>query len=339
MALQSDKIFSQRVRLHLTQKNQYYYKKLHLNLSGNNDGVSVPINATSNLIFQHNNTEHLAKFLGEDISKDSVAQYMWSEACRKHQVAMKSGATAVSHCPIFIRLGLVIRKKMGYTGGLCDLLAKAFGLPTDRLLNDYEIPSANDPDGMMYKNIKRESEVFNRSNPGMDPLHHDRRVIVSYDAMSCKGRFVVGHHNNEMIGVAKDAFDKDIILSEMQEQLAMDQDGFETLEHYEKTKENSAKKPDPVPLAKHFLVLIATTISASAKHKHTFLVARYGLKTIDADRVNEVLTKSFIAIAKDGWIAIQVAGDGASENRSYCKRAATITTRELFDGHYDEDTL
>ena len=156
--------------------------------------------------------------------------------------------------------------------------------------------------------------------------------------MSCKGRLVVGYHNNEMVGVAKDAFNKDIILAELEERSAMDEDGDETPEHSKKCQEEAKEKKATIPsLAKHFLVVIATTISASAKHKHTFLVARYGLSSIDADYLDDVLGKSYIALAKDGWIAVQVTGDGASENRSYFKKKATISARDVFDGHYDEE--
>ena len=90
-------------------------------------------------------------------------------------------------------------------------------------------------------------------------------------------------------------------------------------------------------IAKHFLVIIATTLSASAKHKHTFLVARYGLKKVDEECIYEALTKSYIALAKDGWVAVKVSGDGASENRSYFKKAATLSARDVFDGIYDGD--
>ena len=53
--------------------------------------------------------------------------------------------------------------------------------------------------------------------------------------------------------------------------------------------------------------------------------------------LDKVLTEAYLALASDGWITVQVAGDGASENRSYNKLAATITARQLFDGFYIDE--
>ena len=55
--------------------------------------------------------------------------------------------------------------------------------------------------------------------------------------------------------------------------------------------------------------------------------------------LDKVLTEAYLAPARgrDGWIAVQVAGDGASENRSYNKMAATLTAREVFDGFYIDE--
>ena len=337
MSLQQTKIDDQRHKLELTQKQKKYYKDLYKDLSDKGKGVKVPINDTTKAIFSHENTKHLEEWLGGDITKKSTAKYLFEEACRKHKVAEQSGATAVQHCPLTYRLGIVIRKKMGYAGGLYDLVAESMGLPTDRSLNEYVIPSSNDADGIMYKNIRQDADLFEKNNPDLDPLHFSRCGIVSYDACSVKGRLVVGYHNHELVGYGHDAFEKDIILSELEEMTAAADDGFESEEHIAKTAEDASKKPSVPPLAKHFLVVIFTTISASAKHKHTFLVARYGLTSIDAMCLDKVLTEAYLALARDGWITVQVAGDGASENRSYNKLVATITARELFDGFYIDD--
>ena len=95
--------------------------------------------------------------------------------------------------------------------------------------------------------------------------------------------------------------------------------GFKSEEHIVQTAKDATKKTSIPPLTKHFLVVIFTPISASAKHKHTLLVARYGLTSIDAMCLDKVLTEAYL-------IAVQVAGDGASENHSYNKMA-TLTGR------------
>ena len=60
---------------------------------------------------------------------------------------------------------------------------------------------------------------------------------------------------------------------------------------------------------------------------------------IDAGFLDGVLTKAYIAVTKDGWIVVRVTGDGASENCSYFKRTETISVRDVFDGHYDKESL
>ena len=97
-SLKQRKIKSQREQIKLTNKNRDYYKQLHLNNSNRKNGVSVDINDTTDAVFNYENTEHFAKFLGEEVSENSISQYLFKEACRKQQIAKKSGLTAVTHC-------------------------------------------------------------------------------------------------------------------------------------------------------------------------------------------------------------------------------------------------
>ena len=337
---QQSKINDQKKTIDNERKKKDYWKKKYDKMSNDKNGVNVPMNEASKAIFNHEGTAHLEEWLKNEPSKKSTAKYIFEEACRKHKVAEQSGAKAVRHCPLTYRLGIIIRKKMGYAGGLYDLVAESLGLPCDRSLNEYTIPNSTDPDGIMYSSIAREADLYRKNNPPeKQSFHFDQHVFVAFDSMSVKGRVVVGYHTNEIVGFGHDAFEEDILMSELEDLEATGGDGLETEEHKAKTAEKESKKPTVPPLAKHFLVVIATTTSASATHKHTFLVARYGLTTMDEARIDKVLTECYLALAREGWIAVQTSGDGASENRAYFKNAATITAREVFDGHFPDEDL
>ena len=95
----------------------------------------------------------MAEVLRKEVSKDSLAHYVIAESVRRHKVANNIGKTAVRHCPLTMRLAILVRSKMGFSGRLYDLLATVMGLPTDRTLQQYTIPTTNQPDGMLINNI------------------------------------------------------------------------------------------------------------------------------------------------------------------------------------------
>ena len=133
---------------------------------------------------------------------------------------------------------------MGYKGGLYNLVAKVCGLPSDRQIRRYNISNSNTPDGFMKANVAMAQERFEEQNPGADRFDWRRHVTVALDSMHTKGRFEVNHHTNQLVGVANDAFDKNIIKDE--------------LKVLEKSGDENEKMIIP-EMAKHFLVFIATT--------------------------------------------------------------------------------
>ena len=113
------------------------------------EGVSVPVNESSSNFFGEDMLPHLEEFLSKDVLKDSLAAYIMRESIRNHQLAKEKGRKAIRHCPLFIRLGLIVRQRIGYAGGMYDLLAASFDLRLDRTLCEYRIPGTNDPDGII----------------------------------------------------------------------------------------------------------------------------------------------------------------------------------------------
>ena len=76
----------------------------------------------------------MAEVLRKEVSKDSLAHYVFAESVRKHKVAKDIGKTSVRHCPLTIRLAILVRSKMGFSGGLYDLLATVTSEDRIRLL-------------------------------------------------------------------------------------------------------------------------------------------------------------------------------------------------------------
>ena len=62
------------------------------------------MNEASVSIFSDEVASNLDTFLSEDVTKSSLAKYVFLESFKKHKVARDSGVTSVRHCPITIRL-------------------------------------------------------------------------------------------------------------------------------------------------------------------------------------------------------------------------------------------
>ena len=90
----------------------------------------------SDSIFSDKGASNLDMFLSKDVTKSSLAKYIFLESIKRHNISRASGVISVRHCPIAIKPGALIRSKMGYSGGLYDLVASALGLPTDHRLQD-----------------------------------------------------------------------------------------------------------------------------------------------------------------------------------------------------------
>ena len=337
-SLINQKAVKQAEKIHSLRSS--YHGKLYRKWS-HRHGVSVHMNEASDSIFSDEVAANVVTFLSEDVTKSSVAKYVFLESVRKHKVARASGVTSVNHCPIAVRLGALIRGKMGYSGGLYDLVASALGLPTDRRLQDYTIPTTNEPDGLLLANILREAELFDQRNPNAGPFDWERHVSLAFDAMTCKGSFVVNYHTNEIVGLGVDCMKLNVILKELKEIEKFDKSDKELEEDAAGNKtEESVEVPEP---AKHFLIFAATTWSPTAQNgkpsRHQFVCARYGLGSIDANFLIPVIRKIILHLSLYGFLVDTIAGDGASENRSAFKTLATLTAYEVLKGHYPADLL
>ena len=141
--------------------------------------------------------------------------------------------------------------------------------------------------------------------------------------MHLEGRFGVSQ-TNQLVGVADDAFENDIIANELK---VLDENDGQTEE-------------EPVrlqTLAKHFLVMIATTWAPDRKIQ--FLVGHWSLKTITAAWLARTLLSVIATIAFYGFIVDQLGTNGAGENRFAFKTLYTISTKELLETKYLPEDL
>ncbi|EJK64027.1 hypothetical protein THAOC_15281 [Thalassiosira oceanica] len=294
-------------------------------------GVDVLISTDNDLIFNEKNLEKARQVFVEknDLSHNSIAEYAFEQSVAKHIRAKRSGAKSVRHCPLMIRLGAIICQKMGYSGGLYNLIAKIAGLPDARTVRRYTVTNSNDEDGIMHSNCNEARIRFNNEHDNEPRTSFQRHGVLAFDSMHTKGRFGISRNTNELIAVADDAFEEDVIMTELNAlDKAASSDGDDA----------DMEKKLPV-MSKHFLVFIFTTWSADTKIQ--FLVARYALPTIKSPFLTREIGKVIMSLVQYGFIVNTVTGDGASENRACFKGLATLTARQVLakNGHWSENEL
>jgi hypothetical protein len=87
-------------------------------------GVEVEINDDSDIIFNDDTADDVTAFLESSSDDDTaIAEYVFREHVAKYKQAKPKGIRTIRHSPLVIRLGIAVRKAMGYSGGLYDLLA------------------------------------------------------------------------------------------------------------------------------------------------------------------------------------------------------------------------
>jgi len=101
-------------------------KKMFKKLS-HDGGVTIRVDENSAFIFSKEHQKNDNELLDKEVSKDSLAHYVFAESVRKLKIAASIGANLLRHCPLTIR-GILVRSKMGFAGGLYDLLANIVGL-------------------------------------------------------------------------------------------------------------------------------------------------------------------------------------------------------------------
>eukprot|EP00956_Cyclotella_meneghiniana_P029829 scaffold73445_cov46-Cyclotella_meneghiniana.AAC.1 len=117
-------------------------------------GIDMPINEHTNQLFEEKNMDHYTKFIrAESVTNSTLAEYIVAESFKKHKESRERGSTSVRHCPLAIRFGMMLKKNLGFKGGLYNLVANCMGLPHSSSLRKYQIPTSNEPDGILIPTI------------------------------------------------------------------------------------------------------------------------------------------------------------------------------------------
>ena len=144
-----------------------------------------------------------------------------------------------------MRLGDLVRQRMGHAGGLFDLVAKIAGFSSGRSIKWYTVANSDDPDGVMHENCNRARSVCEQNHPDADMFHYSRHCIISFDAMHAKGCFAVTRNTNELVAIDNSVFGEDVILNKLRQ--------------LDKNVESESEEINLPEVAKHFLACIATT--------------------------------------------------------------------------------
>ena len=292
-------------------------------------GVEVAINEHTDKIFDTKVADNIANFLGSDPNDKNaaIAEYVFREACQKYKQAKSHGRTSISHSALVIRLGIAVYKKMGYAGGMYDLLARCAGLPTARNLRYYTSSASSVPFGVIPDNLDVARQSFDEQHPNCESLDMRRACVLSWDEMHTKGKFNFNHHTGELIGVSQDCFDRGVIASE-----------FSVLDP-KSSDDDIAEKDIVVPEpCKHYLAFIATTLSTGTRKQHIF-AARYNLKNGTPEFIAKRLLELPAILFDYGFVVIWLGNDGANENRTASSLLANISAKEILLQHYSADEL
>ena len=199
--------------------------------------------------------------------------------------------------------------------GLYGFFAKVFNWPSSRTISEYNSIGGNAPDGVLY-------DVLDKINGerSVKDSDDDWRSMVSlkFDACHVADKVIYNAHTNSIVGFAHDAFDIDVLLEELGSESNTDEDD-----------QNDTKTEKHGEHAKQYIIFMITTWEKNMKAtKH--VVARYACGDgISSNFILNCVSKITVALYRYGLIVNNVVGDGATENRTACRRLATLTVEEV----------
>ena len=130
--------------------------------------------------------------------------------------------------PIFffllIRYAIALKIKLGTDR--YEFTAKIFNLPSSRTVDFYSNISAHASDEIMLDTLHVQHDNFEHKNGDIDEMHWKRHGSLAWDSMSIKEKLEYNIHLMRIIRFAGDAFDLDIIKSELKNRISNNTDHF-----------------------------------------------------------------------------------------------------------------
>ena len=187
------------------------------------DGVNLN-DADLEELFPVNLQELATKFFDkEKISQDNLARYIFQETLIQAQTAIKSGNRACRYSPVMIRFCVGIRDKL--KKGKYEFLRKVFNFPSARLLAYYDSIGGNEQDGVLYtvlQSIQHEYKLTIEMDEWL------RMVSLKFDACHICDKVKYNPHTNQLVGFSHDAFDKNVLLEDLNKLTGVHVEDFKT---------------------------------------------------------------------------------------------------------------
>jgi len=215
---------------------------------------------------------------------------------------------------------------MGNAGGIYDLLARCFNLPSSRNLRHYTENTASEPDGILFRNLLAAQVCFNGRNSGCASDDHKRAVALKLDEMHIRGRFGVDFKTNQVVGISADALEKSVIEREFNELIRLETEGDDSME---------VSVPEP---NKKYLVFVATLLDKN-KPKQQVVVARYGLRKPSAEFIAQRLLELPAILYNYGFVVRHIGCDGAAEIRSALHLVENVSAKDVLGDVFTPEEL
>ena len=139
-----------------------------------------------------------------------MARYLFEESYLQAKTAMKSGNRACRFSPVMIRFCIGIRDKL--KKGKYEFLRKVFNLPSARTLAHYDTIGGDEPDGILYSVLKLIQNEYKLETEKDD---WQKMVCLKFDARHICDKVKYNPHTNQLIAFTYDAFDKDVLMEDL----------------------------------------------------------------------------------------------------------------------------
>ena len=221
---------------------------------------------------------------------------------------------------------------MGYSS--YSFLSSVFNLPSNSTLNNYDNQDSISEDGILHQTLIDMQHDFKKQHPtpseSQDQDKWLRCGVLKFDEMKIKEKIVFNFHTNEIIGFEGDAWNTDVIKTELADILDENDNNEDALDRTCDREDifDSREKPK---LAKHILVFMFILWERNANPMKR-VVTGYSVGKSTGEDLMVKIKYVMNGLASRGFIVNQIASDGATENVSAMKQLATIKAKDAFPG-------
>ena len=281
------------------------------------NGVDLCINQAREL-FNDESKKEIDQFIEdkvEMVSQKTLMKYIMEKTWENTKKAEKS-KRSIRYCPIMIRFGIFLKNRCG--NAAYRFLSQVYNTPSVRTLNEYDTYDGNAMDGFLHAtavSLENELEDYLKTIP---PEHHEfaRMVVLKFDEMKKKGKLTFNNHTNEIVDFEEGSTTADVLEQELKALVG--------------DLENEEEKEMPtLPVAQYFLLFMIRRWDSNGPCLKRS-IARYLITSSSGEWLKGIIMNLIPHLSLRGFIVVQIACDGASENVSAMKQLATLTVEDVF---------